>query len=448
VKLIKHFDAFLRNNVNLSDTRIAKLDSRVEAVSNFLSAGSNDIADNFIELIPQGSYAQRTIINPVAANDEYDADVLLDMDEVDGWEAEDYVEELYKVFRATGSTYRDMVGRRTRCVVVNYAGDFHMDVVPFLTRHDQRFITNRSENRYELTNPEGFNEWLDEQNRLTSGRLVKVLRLLKYVRDFKNNFTVKSVILTILVGDRVSGAALLENPDRYKDVPTALLNLLKDLNEYLQANPTMPSIDDPSCPSESFNHRWDQAQYANFRNWIATYTEWAQDAFDETDAAESYTKWRKLFGDKFGTYDTNAAKVSESHRGVAGVSDTEEFIENKFVVAIDPIYRVKLRARTVRRDGWRTFTLSRHGNRVARHRQISFTIASSNVPEPYDLWWKVRNTGPEAIAANEIRGQIVKDGGGRTRTEPTSYRGSHYVEVYVVKNGVVVAKDHQRVIIT
>jgi len=447
MKLTKHFDAFLKNTVNLSDSRIATLDSRVEAVGTFLSTGTDVVAENFIELIPQGSYAQRTIINPVSADDEFDADVLLDMNEVDGWEAKDYVEELYKAFRSSGA-YRDKVSRRSRCVVVNYAGEFHMDVVPFLTRHDQRYITNRNEDVYELTNPEGFNEWLDDQNRLTSGRLVKTIRLLKYIRDFKNNFSVKSVILTILVAERVSGAALLANQDRYKDLPTAFLNLLIDLNDYLQANPVMPSIDDPSCPTEKFNHRWDQDQYANFRKWIKTYAEWAQDAYDETDTDDSYAKWRKLLGDEFGTYPTTALKASEAHRVVAGLRDTEEFVEEKFTVALNPAHRVTLHARTVRRDGWRTYDLSQRGNRVDRNRKVTFAIKSSNVTEPYEVWWKVRNTGPEAIARNMIRGQIVRDGGGRSRTEPTSFRGNHYVEVYIVKDGVVVAKDHHPVIIT
>lgn len=446
MKLIKHFDAFLKNKVNLSDGRLGRLDERVEAVGNFLSSGEDVIAENFVELIPQGSYAHRTIINPVGANDEFDADVLLDMQEVDGWEAEDYVQRLYEVFRSS-STYREMVRRRSRCVVVNYAGDFHMDVVPFLTRHGERYITNRNENVYELTNPEGFNEWLDGQNRLTGGRLVKVIRLLKYLRDYKSTFSVKSVILTILLGERVSDAALMANPDRYKDVPTALLNLLLDLNDYLQANPMMPSIDDPSCATENFNHRWDQEEYENFRNQIKTYTEWAHDAYHELDSEESKVKWRRLFGDKFGTYPTSTPKASEAHLGRAGVANTEQFIEDRFSVALDPRYRVKLRGRTERRDGFRTFDLATWGNKVGKQRKVRFEIQSINVPEPYEVWWKVRNTGEEAIAANMIRGQIVKDSGARHRTEPTAYQGNHYVEVYIVKNGVVVARDHHPVII-
>lgn len=444
MKLVDHFDAFLKNKVNLSDGRIATLDQRVTAVTNFLSSGDDVIAQNFQELIPQGSYAQRTIINPVGSGDEFDADVLLDMDEVDGWEAQDYVENLYSVFRSS-STYRDMVSRRSRCVTINYAGEFHIDVVPYLTRHEQRYITNRHENQFELTNPEGFNEWLDDQNRIASGRLVKVIRLLKYVRDFKNNFSVKSVILTILVGNRVSDAAVWADADHYKDVPTALVNLLEDLNDYLRACPTMPSIDDPSCPTENFNHRWDQAQYSNFRNWIKTYSEWARDAYDETDRDESYRKWRRLFGDLFGTYDTSSSKSSLAHRGIAGVDDSEEFAETKFTVALHHVYKVKLEATTVRRNGWRSYNLASRGNVVAPNRNITFRIKSINVPAPFEIWWKVRNVGEEAIRKNMIRGQIVKDSGSRQITEPASFRGNHYVEVYIVKNGVVVARDRQPV---
>lgn len=445
MKLTDHFDAFLANKVNLSDRRIAKLDAHVEAITQFLSTGDDAIAARFNELIPQGSYAHRTIINPVVANDEFDADVLLDMDEVDDWEAQDYVENLYVVFR-NSNIYRDKVSRKSRCVTVNYAGDFHMDVVPYLGRHSEHYITNRNDNQYERTNPEGFNEWLDEQNRITGGnRLIKAIRLLKYLRDFKNTFSVKSVVLTILLGERVSSAALMADPDHYNDLPTTLLNLMIDLNAYLQANPTMPSVDDPSCPGENFNHRWNQEQYANFRSWIATYTRWAQDAYNEVDREESYSKWRKLFGEKFGTYSTARATLASAHRGIPSVRDTEEFIEDKFTIALNPKFRVKLQGKTIGRNGWRNYTLSERGNVVDPGRKVHFTIRSSNIPEPYEVWWKVRNVGPEAIKWDMIRGQVERDTGLRSRTEPASFRGNHYVEVYVVKDGAVVAMDRQSV---
>lgn len=448
MKLVKHFNAFLVNKVNLRDSRIEQLDSRVVAVGNYLSAGTDVVAENFVELIPQGSYAHRTIINPVQSNDEFDADVLLSMKEVDGWEAEDYVQQLYTVFRAS-STYREMVSRHDRCVKVDYANEFHIDVVPYLERHGEYYITNRVTNEFELTNPEGFNEWLDEKNRITSGRLIKVIRLLKYLRDYKNTFSVRSVILNILVGERINDVLLMNDVDYYKDVPTALKNILKDLNDYLQANEVIPLISDPSCPTENFNHRVDQDQYANFRNKIAYYYEKVVDAYEETDREFSKTKWRQVFGDDFATYATEVKTASNAHIGRTGVADTIETLEGRWRIPtrLNPFYSVRIGARLQPKPGFRVYDLRKHGNVVAPDRTILFTLAKVAVPEPFSVYWKVRNTGEEAIANNCIRGQVFKDRGNRSTIEPTKYRGHHYVECYIVKDGVCVAMDRHSVVI-
>jgi hypothetical protein len=57
----------------------------------------------------------------------------------------------------------------------------------------------------------------------------------------------------------------------------------------------------------------------------------------------------------------------------------------------------------------------------------------------------VRNSGQEAIAADQLRGQIFK--GSVSHREWARYKGSHYVEVYVVQNGICVALDRQRVVV-
>ena len=444
MKLTKNFDAFLKNKVNLSDARIDSLDARVEAVENFLQRGDDDLASNFIDVIPQGSYAHRTIINPVGSSDEFDADVLLEMNEIDGWEADDYVEELYKKFRGS-SVYRDMVSRHDRCVKVDYANEFHIDVVPYMERHGQNFITNRITNEFELTNPEGFNDWLVERNRLASGHLIKVIRLMKYLRDFKNTFSVKSVTLTILLGNRVNDQAVWGANDEYCDLPTALKNIVGALDDYLQDNEEMPSIDDPSEPTENFNHRLDQDEYTNFRSKLHLYRGWIDDAYGEVDVDESKDKWRKLFGEKFGTY-SEVRKSTEAHKDFPGITDTEQHVTDKFSLRLDPRLKVKIGARVAKRSGFRDYELSSKGNVVMRDQKIRFRV-SHNILGSFDLYWKVRNTGAEAIKANAIRGQLEKDSGSLQRNEPTSYRGHHFVEVYVVVNDTCVAMDHHDVII-
>jgi hypothetical protein len=446
MKFINEFNQFLANEVNLSQVKLDQLDERVGAVDRFLASGDHEIASRFVQTIPQGSYAHRTIINPVGAFDEFDADLLLELTEEPDWSPADYVEELYKAFRAS-ATYRGMVSRHCRCVKVNYAGDFHIDVVPYVKRHGSHYITNRDDDIFELTNPEGFNAWLDGQDQLTGGKLIKVIRLVKYLRDYKNTFTCKSVILNILLGGRVNGALLYDDPDHYGDLPTAFCNLLADLTTYLQANPQMPLLTDPSCPTENFNHRCNQEQYTNLRKWIKYYSEKATAALQETDAETSRKLWREIFGDDFGTSAKAVTKAAQAHVGRA--RDTEQFLERDFGIPVRLNYRYQMRvnARVIPRDGFRTYYLSAHGGVVGTYRDIRFTVAQCTVPRPYKIYWKVRNTGDEAIRADCVRGQIVADNGTGTKNEPTRYRGKHYVECYVVKDGICVAMAHQVVVI-
>jgi hypothetical protein len=56
--------------------------------------------------------------------------------------------------------------------------------------------------------------------------------------------------------------------------------------------------------------------------------------------------------------------------------------------------------------------------------------------------WKVRNVGAEAERRKMIRGQIVADDGRHERNERTDFHGEHYVEAYIIKDGVCVARDN------
>ena len=222
---------------------------------------------------------------------------------------------------------------------------------------------------------------------------------------------------------------------------------MADLSTYLQANPQMPLLTDPSCPTENFNHRCNQEQYTNLRKWIKYYSEKATAALQETDAETSRKLWREIFGDDYGTSAKAVTKAAQAHVGRA--RDTEQFLERDLGIPIRLNRRCQLRvnACVIPRDGFRTYDLSAHGGVVGKYRDIRFTVAQCAVPRPYKIYWKVRNTGDEAIRADCIRGQIVADNGTGTKNEPTRYRGKHYVECYVVKDGICVAMAHQVVVI-
>jgi hypothetical protein len=135
------------------------------------------------------------------------------------WSAARYIEDLYRVFRNHG-TYKDKVGRNTRCVMIDYAGDFSLDVVPVVVRELLLLaptfeICNRLTDQYEPTAPQAYTAWLEEKNCIVgSNHLRKITRLVKYLRDIKRTFSVTSVPLTTLLGNQISILDTLSNNSR------------------------------------------------------------------------------------------------------------------------------------------------------------------------------------------------------------------------------------------
>ena len=118
---------------------------------------------------------------------------------------------------------------------------------------------------------------------------------------------------------------------------------------------------------------------------------------------------------------------------------SEQFIEELFTVDIR--YSLKIDCH-VTQDGFRSRFLSeilREHKWLSRKKQLDFQIMRTNCPAPYSIYWKVRNVGAEARSRNMIRGQIRKTDNSHQK-EHTDFYGPHYVECFLVKNGVCVAR--------
>jgi len=385
--------------------------------------------------------AQRTIIRPLN-KPVFDADVLMLMNEVLGWSPADYTVELKKAFLA-GSTYTSMAHRRTRCVYIDYADEFHIDVVPYV--QPRRSITNNKTDSYELSLPEQFNTWLDEKDRLAGAYLPEVIRLLKWLRDKRGNAT-KSLFLTVLVVERIEVWRAYD-ADYYSDVPTTFAHIVADLAEWLQDRSTLPQLMDPAGTGCNLSDRWDQPGYTAFRNWILSLAPKVAEAFAEDDVDVALPLWRNVFGSDFKAPVMAALVVKSLARTLPA---TEQWIDRTYGIPVKTSHTVSVVGR-VRAHGHvnRAYDLPSRGNRVGKGRTIDFEVRACNVPEPFQVYWKVRNHGSEAADIDQLRGEITAGPAGQlTHEERTSYRGTHYVEVYVVKDGVCAARDRQEVVVT
>ena len=293
MKHIQFFNDFLKDEVDLNQSRLDRLNTSVAAVTEYLSKN----LDGYEKVERQGSYALRTIIKPTDENREYDADVLLYMEYSSTKEPKDYINEVYSCLREN-DVYAEKARRKTRCVVLDYAGDFHLDVVPCLISEDEKqYICNNKTNDFEKTDGTGYRDWFNDKNGFTHGNLKRVTRLLKYLRDHKGNFTAKSILLTTLIGNTVVGENDSEN---FNSLPDALKTVSNRINDFLQRNPTMPRISNPVLPEEDFTRHWDQKKYENFRKLFNVYNDKINAAYNAVDHDDSIDKWREVFGDDFG----------------------------------------------------------------------------------------------------------------------------------------------------
>jgi len=466
MKLVAHFTSFLNDTVNLNATRITQLEDSVEALKDVIR--DSDWEPRVITFEEQGSWAHQTIIKPVYRR-AFDADLLVIIEPVDGWDAKTYLSTLRSVF-ANHGTYEDKVRRFSHCVTIEYAGERRVDIAPCIRERNGvpgHEVCNHTSNAFEPSEPEAYTTWLRRRNEWTGGNgLKKVTRLLKYLRDIKATFTCKSVLLTTLLGMRITVAdATLADP--FVDVPTALKTIVDRLDDWLQLHTTKPNVANPVLASELFSDLWDDAQYANFREKIHEYRGWIDDAFDEVDRDESIGKWRRVFGEEFAADAVTKAAglVSESVRlysdsvGFAhGASDDLVALVSRYGLAVLPPGFNTLPHK--QRPIWRpspyggypvTISVSLHTGRngvklaevasgsgpLAKNQSLRFSVRGPGGAmfddHRHKVYWRITNTDREALNANALRGGFEQANDGTSRWEGLEYRGVHSAEAFVVR---------------
>jgi hypothetical protein len=467
MKHVDLFNDFLKNTVNLNDTRIKELQTSKEAIKSAVRA--SDWEPHLHGWMEQGSWAHKTIIKPVDQG-EFDADLIVFVQPVDGWDAAKYIETLYEAFRAN-ATYKDMVKRWSHCVTITYANDKKIDVAPCVVNRgglERLEVCNRDTNQFERTEPKQYTEWLVQRNGYSgSNSFRKVTRLIKYLRDIKTRFTCSSVLLTTILGYRISPVD--QGSDLFADTPTALKTAFGRMDDWLQMNLVKPAVTNPYLPNENFANAWTDEQYANFRERIHTYREWIDDAYDEQDRSESIAKWRRVFGEDF------AAGVVVNEGKSAGqlvVADMRRTLVEASQFAGDLVEAIRrfggriLPASFNRRPymeapRWKkaptnqqmpvTVRADLHWNKLGTqpvqeiqsldplqpghwlHFRASTNMGLPFLPAEYQVMWRVTNTDEAAARENALRGRFEKPEADNRRWEELKYRGVHLVEAFVIR---------------
>ncbi len=335
--------------LDISESHYNQAVERYQAVGSWLAREESSIAKYNPKIYPQGSFLLGTMIKPVADVEEYDIDLVCEVDltkkevsqkqlkEMVGYEIKSYVE---------ANNMKNLPEEGKRCWTLNYAEStqFHMDILPALPDSESfrlflsskglspvwtEFaiaITDKRHKNYEKidedwlrSNPKGYAMWFKERMKVQFEKrrkflaemikadvedvpdykvktpLQRAIQILKRHRDimFENDQENKpiSIIITTLA------AHAYNNEDGLLD---ALISIVNGMSRYIQYKQGKPWIPNPVNPTENFADKWvkNPKLKENFEQWLKKVKDDFETLLNSQDLDNMIEELRPKFGDR------------------------------------------------------------------------------------------------------------------------------------------------------
>lgn len=296
----------LASVINIGDTLFQTADDVYTDLGKWIEKKSEEEKSNYHVLIyPQGSFALGTVVKPITDKDDYDLDLVCQVQCGTSLLAEDLKNKVVKQWLVGYKKTSCDIEEKRRCWHVEYeeVPSFHMDIIPAIPRYPSKpestmiNITDKDKDRipvyiYQGSNPKGYINWffdrcrqkkiarinesylleMAQQEDLKQNRnktvLQKAVQLLKRHRDvmFDNDQDNKpiSIIITTLAGQLYGGeCTILET----------LLTFANGVDDYLNSRKKPDgsySIPNPSYNGEDFADKWKEhpERQKAFFSWL------------------------------------------------------------------------------------------------------------------------------------------------------------------------------------
>jgi len=419
------FKEFL-SNIKIKDDRADDISYRYGRITKALNQEFRDIDSKTANSLQVGSYGRYTGIDGIS-----DLDMLYIMP-ASKWAGYNKVGGQTKLLQDTktaiSKTYSSSDIKVDRCVVTVNFTDSHIDVQPVFEVEDQdyKYPDTYGDCSWKITKPrkeiKAMVEFEANKNR-------NLRRLCKMARSWKNKHGVfmGGLLIDTLVYN------FLKSTTSYDVKSFAFYDeMCRDFFKYL--------YDQPKDQSEygALGSKQRVKVKKSFKTKSKKAYDLAQEAIEADTDKIKHTKWRDIFGNDFPKYESEekeALNINSSCR------NTEVFIESYYPVDIR--YDLKIDCE-VKQNGYRDGLLREFlfkKIRLMPNKSLRFFIEKIDVPAPFAVKWKITNRGEQAIKRDCIRGQIIDDLGSFERKESTNFKGSHFVECYIIKDAEVVARD-------
>lgn len=251
-------------------------------IADWLVVPGTSVAQFKPTIYSQGSMALETTVRP-RKREEYDLDFVCQMLNT-GLSAMEVFQLVFKRIREHG-TYAPMLKPMNRCVRIDYAHNFHMDIIPAEVDRDRGgtaiLVPDRELKAWTPSNPLGYVAWFAQRTTITLPGLRKamaplpgptpsdekpaltiVVQLMKRRRDMlcDDETAPRSIVLTTLAGEYYSGG----------DVFTALGHIVAGIQQRIAAaHPKRITVCNPTDSDERFCESFEgTGRYEAFKWYI------------------------------------------------------------------------------------------------------------------------------------------------------------------------------------
>lgn len=416
------FETF-RKNIAVSNSD--DISTKYRAITNRLNKDYWDVEQEYLHCLQVGSYGRNTAIDGVS-----DLDMIFELP----WHVHDrfcnrqgniqsqLLADVREKLKARYPTTK--IKADGQVVVVDFKS-YRVEVLP-------AFVEANGSYKFADSNGDGSWKWCwpkDEMNAMQSVQVRSnhnLKRVCKMIRAWKNH---KGAPMSGMLIDTLCFNFFNENKSYDNKSYASYPELVRDIFTYLADRPDQaywlaPGSKDRVFPNGKFQAKAKKAAAK------------CQEALDTDKPTIKDDRWKSVFGRPFPRL--SAVAKGASARSTS-FNNTEQFIEDQFPVDVQFEVQIEcevsFQGRNEKRIRWMESVFPIHLGR-----NLKFKVTSCTVPQPDALLWKVRNVGPVAEQRG-IRGQINPDKGDWTLSEKTDFPGPHYVECYVIKDGVCVALD-------
>lgn len=288
----------MAESLQLDQTRYELMIQHYEAIKKWIEADEAFFKPFKYELYPHGSVRIRTTVKPIG-KDEFDLDIALHLKT--HW-TQHTPQKIYAELKRRLSehgAYKEKMELKNRCIRLNYAGDFHMDILPGIQENewdeDKLRVPDRALGSWVSSNPRGYSNWfMGRVNLAKTSILLKALRaenlpsndyenkkplqravqLIKRYRDvyFQKDDTYKtsSIVLTTIAGLYYSGE---------ESIFLTVENIVNQIRQHTLYISGRIKVLNPMNAEEDFTDKWEAEPqyYTSFKAFAEhLYLEWQE----------------------------------------------------------------------------------------------------------------------------------------------------------------------------